>query len=378
MTQPDMDSAIEALHQFRSALRAGETARVEALLHHGQPVDSESDLFAALRAEAGLPAAVAQLRRFWEAAKEERYAVRSVADHELEVYERITAPTLEGPLRSVTLMRRGENGAWRVVGTSNALDDRPRLFVYGSASGPQLDDVALSRRCVAADGPFAEVFMDGAEGVLSHPQKAWVGSLRGPLPNSAQLTLPSLPDGFYEIAVEPDEGLGLRLEQLTWLCHVGIAAADAIGSTHVGVPGAERIIPRETLRHLLVRAPSEGGSRATTSLPAHRLATVWVKVHRQPGLAGEGYVATRGLVHFGLPELEVRFSECDSAALLEQLTTATVSALTAGQLPTAAGCEFSLLGVRCRLEPGRRGVLPGHSYGPYGARRLVVTGPEAN
>lgn len=363
--------AVAVLDRFRTALRAGETAAVESLLFSEQRVPSETDLLSELTAEAGLPTAVAQLRRFWGAASEERYAVRAIAGSEVEVYERITAPSLGEPLRSVTLLRREPSGGWRVVVTSDAPDDRPRMFVYGPATGAALDDVEFSKRCTGPDGQFAELFMDGQEGVLSHPEEDWVGAFRGPVENQAQLTLPSLPDGFYELAVEPDQKAGERVRQLSWLSRVALAAADVISSTHVGVPGAERIIPRETLRHLLVRRPSEGGSKGSSSLPIHRLATIWVKLHRLPALSGEGYAVTRGLLHFGLPELEILLEDCEDAVRLDQLVMGAVSAVVSGMLPLEVGLEFQLLGVPCRLEGGRRGVQPGHSYGPYGALRLV-------
>ncbi len=348
---------VATLEALRRALRAGDAEAVAARLETERRAD-EYDLLSALVDEVGPDRAVRQMQRFWKAADARTVLERTVSRDEVEVYEDIHLPS-EAPRSSVTLLRRREH-RWRVVATQDAPSIRPRMLVYCSAGAPLIDDETFTLRWMEAHGPTAELFRDGAEGVLSNPLEGWVGSIRGPVKTNQRASeIPGLADAMIEVSVEPSDDAATRGRQLVWVARAALLVADFLGAKHLGVPGAERLIEAEQVAQTL-------GNHEYP--PIHVIATTWVKLHRE---THDGFASTRGMSHFMKPEIEYALSDFEEVEDMDQVALSVASAAIGGRVTPIPGTVVRLGGVRCVLGESRRGPATGITYGPWGAVRLL-------
>ena len=363
-------TAAETLDRLRTALREGDVGGVISRLETVRS-GKERDLLSDLVVSQGPEKAVKQLQRFWRHASATVTGERWVHDHEVEIYEDITMPDRETPLHSVTLLRRRDH-RWHVVSTQNAPDLRPRLRIYCAADVPALDGAGFTRQWAAQHGPTAELMFHEGEGILNHPLEGWVGSVRGPVPLEDQRSeIPSVAAALIEVAVEPSRDAASRGRQLVWISRVTLEIAAWTNSRTVHVPAAERFLDVADFAAAL----GEG------EMPApHRIASTWVKLHRREKVAGRGYAATRGMSHFLQPEIEFLQADFSEQPKIEAISIALASAIVSGRLQPTRGSVVRISGARLLLDRGRRGPLPGETYGRYGAVRLLpaTTGPLAN
>ncbi len=349
---------LDALRLHRESLQAGDVEAVRATMAWGARPPWERDLLLDLSAAEGLPEAVAQMRKFWTRATPlETRGVRLLPNEDAEVYETIQMPDGQ-TLSTVTLMRQ-KDGVYLVVAFAGADDDSVRLLVLSDDPDPELDDVRFSREWIQRFGATAELVLDGNDGALGHPEREWLGRVRGPLPWEPireRLSRPSLrlPEAacVLEIAMSPPEERGERAEALQWLGRAAGELAAQVDCEWVYVQRAEKLVKVTDLRKALA-----------VSAKGRGLASAYIRL-----IAKDGWAATRGLCQLKLPEVEIELAEWSDAASARRLVGTFAVGFIDGRVPPVASEHvINVGGFRCRLDAGRRGSDKGHTYGLYGA-----------
>ncbi|MEM9189158.1 MAG: hypothetical protein AAGF12_08275 [Myxococcota bacterium] len=366
----NVDTPEAMVAAFRASLRVGDVAGVTGRLAAVARRPAERDLLVDLLDAEGPQSAVERLQRFWCRTRSETVGLRSLGPISAEVYERVFVEGRDTPLEIVTLTRK-INGSWQVVSSQNAPDYRPRLLVIRGTEGSPLDDVAFSRTWQEAHGDTAELVMMDGGGILGHPEKGWLGGVKGPAPVGdvvPEAALEAIRDAegeasvLFEVSADAAPEREEQIELLTWLTQVSLSIAEHTGATHVYSPGADRLIPRTVL--------ADGFS--SSEPPLHKLATTWARLHRNDE---GGY--TQGLHHFHCPEVEYLLEDWGgpgNSATADAAARCAISVATAfisGKLRGSVGTVVRASSVRCHLHESRRGSEPGLTYGRLGAVRLV-------
>jgi hypothetical protein len=350
--------------RFREALRRADVVGVTSRLANDARRPNERDLLVDLIAAEGAEEAVQKLSPFWRDADVTIRGIRVVAEDEVEVYERITVPRRDLPIQSVTLLRRRDD-RFKIVATSDAPDERFRIRVVRDSGAPAIDDVGFSRAWKERFGATAELLMlEDGDGVLSHPDEGWLGTVRGPVPATDQLGLYEDEVGtgatLIEVGVEPSDDLEERRRQLIWTTRVAHVLALGTGGHHLHVPAAERLIALDRLTDpFLNRDPA-----------ASELAMAWVRLHSNNAESGPGFAATRGMTHFMAPEVEYALEDWDEPKLAARVAIALATALIQTRTDAQIGTVVRAAGTRCFLTRARRGVRSRHTYGRFGALRI--------
>lgn len=337
---------LAAVTRHRHALRAGDASGVGRTLDAGARRPSERDLLVDLVSAEGLEHATRKVSRFWRSAQTEVEAVRMVGLDEAEVYEQLSISRRSGPIDTVTLLRRGRDGTWRVVTTQRAPADAVRVQIWPEAVHEIRDD-AFTTHFERRFGPTGELVMDEGEGVLGNPGERWIGALRAP-------DAPSRP---FEIALIGDPDLDRRWRQVHWISRCAVVAAALLGASRVWVPAARKLVAVEALEAI-----------AGPDLPAARhLASAWVALHRAPGEA----VASKGLTTFALAEVMASAQAWKELGVARKVAAAAVHAALSGAIGLAPGEAVQIAGQRVAVEPGPRGPSKNDSFGRWGAVELV-------
>jgi hypothetical protein len=349
---------LDALRVHREALREGDVEAVRATMAWGARPPWERDLLLDLSAAEGLPEAVARMRKFWMRAKPlETRGVRLLSNDDAEVYESIEMPDGQ-KLSTVTLMRfKGDR--YLVVAFAQADDDTVRLLILSDDPDPELDDVRFSREWIQRFGATAELILDGDDGALGHPDREWLGRVRGPIPWEPireRLSRPSLrlPEATcaLEIAMAPPQARAERFDALQWLGRAAGELAAQIESSWIYVQRAEKLVAVADMRKALA-----------VSSRARGLASSFIRL-----VVKDGWAATRGLGQLRLPEVEIELGEWSDAQAARRLVGTFAVGFIDGRVPPSSSEHvINVGGFRCRLAPGRRGSDKGHSYGIYGA-----------
>jgi hypothetical protein len=334
---------------------------------------------------------------FWSEARAETEAVRVLREGEAEVYERAPFPRLGVTLRFVSLVRR-EQGAWRLVDTTDAGDERVTVVLLrGASASARLDMAGRLRRWIDAR-QASEPFTWEAEGAtLREPDAGWTALVRsgtglelarslgasGP----SSLLLEAQPAATL-VTMRPALDATARTAQLRWLARAA-AALGAPDASSVWVPSAAKVIPY-----------AEWAEAATGPLDLPRLAPLWLRVER-----GREAWVTRGLSTLMLPEVELVGRELPAVivrAFLREVAGRLFAhhrARIAGGLGASApavpevaprlfwqgphgpeplpvdrtetqlelGAAFALPPLEGLVARGRQGPEPGESYGRWGS-----------
>lgn len=336
----ELDYAVlEGLGAHRDALRSGDSSTVDGTLDRAARRPSERDLLIDLIAAEGLRTAASKVGRFWRQAVTDVEAVRRVGEHEAEVYERLTLPGGDRSMDVVTLLRRGEDDAWRVVTTQRAPADVLRARLLGGRQGA-LDATRVTQELHTRWGRVAELVMaEDGDGVLGHPDRDWVGAVQGV-------------DGALEVALVPALDTATRREQMVWLSRCLVAIAQHVGAKQAWMPHAHKLIGVEQLEEI-AEAPSPS-SRA--------LIIAWAGMARDAER-----VYTVGLRAFGLPELVASSRDWNGSPPARKVIAAVARSAVGGATQLVAGRALSVGAVRAVLSDAPRGPAPGSTYGRFGA-----------
>jgi len=359
---------LDALAEHRESLRSGDVEAVRATMAWGARPPWERDLLLDLSAAEGLPEAVAQMRKFWlHAEPKTTRGVRPLPNGDAEVYEIIEMP--DGKQLSTVTLLRPKGDRYLVVAFADAEDDMVRALVLSDDPSPTIDDVRFSREWIQRFGATAELILDSGDGALGHPERDWLGRVRGPIPWAPvkeKLARPNLrlPDAScaLEIVMSPPADRVERYEALEWLGRAAGEVAAHIGAEWVYIQRAEKVIKVLDLRKSL----------AVTSR-ARGLASTFIRL-----TARDGWAATRGLGQLLLPEVEIELSQWPDPSAARRLVGTFAVGFMDGRVPPQPTAQnvINVGGFRCRLELGRRGSEKGHSHGLYGSVVVRPADPD--
>lgn len=377
------DQAVGVLRAHRDALRARDLRAVEQTADLQIAGEGERGAFARLAYRDGLAAATDHFAKGLEGVRFEVSAVRRVSDDELEIYEERFAPGDDRADSVLSLLRR-RNGQFRVVHSGLGGAD---LFSIWLLDAPHGTDVPMPREALirAVQTLPAEItrcdgelvcFSDANRGFEARLRRSLLGdlaeSLGAPIPNGYQDN-----HAVWALSMRPSTERTERLAQLLWFSRLaGLldgarmdGSSDAVART--GAPPAFAVsscyLPRcEVVRDLgaLRRACEVPGD------PTLSLARLWVHVEKRGSI-----FRTRGLCHFGLPELETSLHVWPSQVAAGEVLDAAQRRSVMDRDPWAPGAVVHLgedddFVGHARVELGNRGPSLGRTYGRWGSRSL--------
>lgn len=399
------EQAVSVLRAHRDALRARDLRGVEQTVDLQMSGEGERGAFARLAYRDGLAAAAAHFSRGLEGVRFELRAVRPVSDHEFEIYEARFAPGDDHATSVLSLLRR-RDGQFRVVQSGPGGADLFSLWLLDAPNVPGADGCG-ARAGAAATPPSlmprealaaavqslpAEItrcdaelvsFVDPERGFEARLRRSLLGdlaeSLEAPIPNGYQDN-----HAVWALSLRPSVERGERLAQLLWFSRLaglldGVradASPESLGDAHAKAAFAVSscYLPRcEVVRDLgALRRACEAGGDLTLAL-----SRLWVHVEKRGSS-----VRTRGLCHFGLPELETSLHVWPSqVAAGEVIEAAQRLSLMDGDpwVPGARvhlGQDDDFVGD-ASVQLGGRGPSLGRTYGRWGSRSLAraVTQP---
>ncbi len=396
-TTIELDSSVcDEVAELVAAIRQAQAeGRPEQLRRMAHPVALQREQVHIARI-LGLP----EKTQLWSQLSAHVEAVRRVGEGLAEVYEHVRHHRSGTSMRLVAQVEHVK-GRWRMTDARDAIDERVMgVLLRGAPPDDLLDAERWMRRWQRAYGPTAELIVQGAHGVLTHPSEGWTASLRtgsgrdlarmlGMSGPSAEL-LEKQPAASV-LSLVPMLDARKRTEQLRWMSRA-IALFGSDDASSVWVPSAAKAVPFATWASAV-----EGH----LELPA--LSALWLRTQRQ-----RGAWITRGLGAFMLPEVEV------ACAGLSMLTVRALLREAAGRLlahhqaritrglgacapavlaaaprlyrrtaegPVALplerlestldlGDSFVAGDVEAVLALGRQGPRPGESYGRWGSIAL--------
>lgn len=386
------DEVAELVREVRDALREGRYGELRQMAHPLAMRREQARLARRFGAAEGVD--------FWSDADSHVEAVRIVGDGLAEAYEEVRhAPSSTALRLACTVEYVG--GRWRITDARDATDERiTAVLLRGAPPERPIDPDTWAREWSEEHGPTATLTVDGARGMIEHPDEGYRASLRTGSGRDVSLAL-RLTGSVSEllekqsaatiVSLVPAFDAHVRNEQLRWLSHV-VTALGARDASSVWVPSAAKAIPFPSWR---------GVTAGPLELPA--LSALWLRTQRQ-----RGAWITRGLTTFMLPEVEVfcaGLSVATVRALLREAAGRLLAhhqererrahgatapavlaaaprlyrrgkkgpeALTAHRLETALelGDTFVAGDVEALIAPGRQGPKPGESYGRWGAIAL--------
>ncbi|HJL16877.1 MAG TPA: hypothetical protein RMH99_14530 [Sandaracinaceae bacterium LLY-WYZ-13_1] len=350
-------AAADAARALREALRKADVEAAQGLRWLAPRPPGERDLLSDLAAAEGLTPAIQRLSRFWQRAEVRLERVRGITPCEAEVYERLQLPGESLPI--VTLVRRdNESSRWRVVCTNEAYDERFVLWIAVTAEA--VDDVRWTRAFVERHGPHGELVMDGADGVLGHPDHGWLVHVRGPfLPATWPEVLPGEGGRVIELATALSPDPADRRAQLDWMLKGARVFLEELDGQGAFVPAHDKLVLAQAL-----------AAAADGTLTASQELRFWARIEE-----GDGYLFTSGLRQLGLPEVEAPKELLGSPDATARLLRWLGGTLLESPTVPSFGTELVLDDESVLLVAGRRGPRRGRSYGRWGAMGLVRTDP---
>lgn len=356
----ELSTAVDVVRALTSGLRAGNAEQVRR--HRwGQPRPlGERDLLSDMAAADGLPRAVKRLSPFWRGTEIRFQGVRRISELEAEVYDVATAPRGE-MLPIVSLVRRQSPGhAWQVVCVNESHHDRLTFWVTCDAD--VIDGRQWTEHFSDAHGAGAELVMDGGEGVVGHPERGWLASLRGPFtPDPWPSSLPLGQTMVVELSLVLERHRNLRRDQLHWFARLADVTATVLRADTIFLPAHEKLV----LPDMLWRA----ARRPLGPPETYRLWAQLEELHH--------HYYTTGLRILGLPEVEAPVSLLPQPERSRRLLVWLATELVGGKHPPAVGTEIRIGPTTLRVESGRRGPRVGRTYGQWGSLRIEPQGPSA-
>lgn len=350
--------ATRAVAEHRAALASGDAAIVERTLDLHTYGAGPRGLLSRIAGTESIPAAVHRLAPFFRDAKFTIEAARLLADDEVEIYEAMRHASLPRPMRTVSLVRR-RGGFWRVVTTADAPDEQlkvclllpagPRDIPKGSLAGATS---ALEVEAEPVEG--GAILVDELLGYQAtvHVKDPFDANIDATLPEVADLVAASA--AIAVVTMVPSTVARERVHDLSW---VGLAAArlaEAMKVERLLLPRCDRVLTAGEL----AGACAEGAD-------AKQLATAWVHFR-----VGEGWLGTRGMAHFMKPEIEVKLADFNDHEAAARVVATTAGKVLSGRLDLAPGSSIDADGTYWVLL-GRRGPVPGGTYGRWGAVTLM-------
>lgn len=354
---PGMHGAAEAVRALRASLRESDVQGAQKVRWLAPRPPGERDLLSDMAAAEGLSNAVQRLAKFWRRAEVRLERVREIDPLEAEVYERLQVPGESLPIVSV-VRRESEQAEWQVVCTNEAQDERFVLWVTTSADA--IDDVAWTRAFVERHGAHGELLMDGATGVLGHPDRGWLVHVRGPfVPARWPDVLPGEGGGVLELATALSPAQDERRLQTRWMLQAAEVFLSELRGEAAYCPGLEKLVMPQAL-----------AAAAAGRLSADQSFRFWARLEES-----DGWFHSRGLRQLGLPEVEAPVDLLGDRERTRRLVRwLGASMLDARALPSL-GTELVLDDESILLVGGRRGPRRGRSYGRWGAIGLIRTDP---
>ena len=335
------EDVLAALARHRDALREGDAQAVEGTLARGARRPSERDLLIDLIAAEGAAPAAKKLARFWQKAQTEPVCVRVISPDEAEVYERLALPGAAQELDMVTLLRRDDEGGFRVVVTQRAPADVLRAKILSNEAA--FDDVAVTRDFTSRYGRTGELILDDEHGgVFGHPVQEWVASV-------------ATVQGGIDVALVPGPEPLTRSAQLAWLARVVNVLARHVHAPRVAVPAAAKIVGIEAFAAVA----------DTDAISSRALLIAWAGLHRNANVC-----YTSGLGSFGLPEASAEFADWGGDESTTRKVVAAAARAGVGGSLKLQHSAVTVGGYRVLIEPGPRGPTPGRTFGRLGSVSL--------
>ena len=335
------EDVLRALAHHRDALREGDAPAIEDTLARGARRPAERDLLVDLIAAEGAAPAAKKLARFWQKARTEPVCVRVITADEAEVYERLVLPGAAQELDVVTLLRRSEDGDFRVVVTQRAPADVLRAKIM--TKDATLDENVVTRDFTSRYGRSGELVLDDeSSGVFGHPVQEWVASV-------------ATVDGGIDLALVPGPDPITRSAQLAWLARVVNVLARHVHAPRVAVPAASKIVGLEAFAAVA----------DTDAISSRTLLIAWAGLHRNANLC-----YTLGLASFGLPEASAEFADWGGDESTTRKVVASAARSGVGGSLKLHHSAVTIGGYRVVIEPGPRGPTPGRTFGRLGSVSL--------
>lgn len=351
--------ATRAVAEHRAALASGDATIVERTLDLHTYGAGPRGLLSRLAGSESIPAAVHKLAPFFRKAKFTIEAARLLADDEVEIYEAMSHASLARPMRTVSLVRR-RGGFWRVVTTADAPDEQikvclllpagPRDIPKGSLAGAAS---ALEVEAEPLDG--GALLVDELLGYQAtvHVKDPFEAGIDATLPEVGDLVAASA--AIAVVTMIPSTVSRERVHDLAWVGSAAACLAEAMKVERLLLPRCDRVLTAQEL-----------AEACQENADAKRLATAWVHFK-----VGEGWLGTRGMAHFMKPEIEVKLADFADPQAAARVVATTAGKVLTGGLDLAPGSSVEGDGGRYWVLLGRRGPVPGDTYGRWGAVTLM-------